>query len=199
MRDWGIRRHDRLQLLDKLGERITFERISMRLYDALLVKYQTCIAADAAPSPIAQALQEINEVSEALGIACGESPAQTLERFRAEELAHWYMLCDSMQQLGGDPGIQTPCAHVMARASSGLIQVVTDPRTTLSQTINIMLTAGLTNTAGWELLRRLAEQAGETGFSERCKHALAQEEQHLSLLGNWMIALLSMENSSSAV
>ena len=46
------------------------------------------------------------------------------------------MLVQAMEQLGGDPTAQTPCADVTATASMGLIQVVTDPRTTLAQSLN---------------------------------------------------------------
>lgn len=43
------------------------------------------------------------------------------------------MLSEAIVDMGGDPTAQTPCADVSAVAAMGLIQVLTDPRTTLAQ------------------------------------------------------------------
>ena len=108
--------------LDKLGERIAFERTGTRLYDALILKYRAARELDGG---------ELAPVAE--GQASPEQPEETLARIRAEELEHFNMLCDAMRSLGGDPTAQTPCADVSAVASSGIMQVLNDPRTTLDQ------------------------------------------------------------------
>ena len=186
-------------LMDKIGERIAFERGGVRLYDALIVKYQAATAAGVVLPPVAQACRELGEDPRLQDMLRDELPGQTLARIRADELAHFHMLCDAMQQLGGDPSAQTPCADVIGTASMGLIQVVTDPRTTLAQSFNAILTAELTDNAGWELLVQLADKAGKSDLSERFLQALSQEAQHLMVIRSWLTALLTVEDQSAAV
>jgi hypothetical protein len=129
-------------LLDKIGERIAFERGGTRLYEALIVKYEAVSKLDGGTLPRAEeVIASTGEDAAALAPVQGEMPAQTLARIRSEELAHFHMLCEAATQLGADPTAQTPCADVSATASMGLMQVVTDPRTTLAQCLNAMLNA----------------------------------------------------------
>ncbi len=196
-------------LLDKVGERIAFERGGVRLYDALMVKHQAAATAGAATAaaataaavlpPIALALEALSQEPSWLQAWRDEQPAQTLARIRAEELAHFHLLCEAMRQLGGDPSAQTPCADVIGTASLGLVQVVSDPRTTLAQSLNAMLMAELTDNAGWELLLQLSDSLGEAELSARFKDVLAEEEQHLHVIRSWLEALLMREDPSTAV
>lgn len=164
-------------LMDKIGERIAFERTGTRLYDALILKYETLTEAGGVPAmPVPLD-------------ASGDDVASTLQRIRAEEHEHFLMLCDVMRSLGGDPTAQTPCADVAATASMGLMQVVTDPRTTLAQSLNAMLTAELTDNAGWELLVALAEDAGNTELAQQFQRAMAEEDEHLITVKSWVSAL----------
>ena len=64
--------------------------------------------------------------------------------------------------MGADPTAETPSADVIGVASQGLLQVITDPRTTLSQSLEAMLTAELTDNDGWETLAALADDLGQT-------------------------------------
>ena len=187
-------------LMDKVGERIAFERGGVRLYEALLAKYD----AVSRTGDVLPAASDVHEVAHAQGLAVlapveGEAPAETLHRIRAEELAHFRMLCEAMTQLGGDPTAQTPCADVTATASMGIMQVLTDPRTTLAQCLNAILTAELTDNAGWELLIQLAEQAGEAELVGRFLGALAQEQEHLVTVKGWLTALVTQGAGTPAV
>jgi len=188
-------------LLDKLGERIAFERSGVRLYEALLAKYE---AATRRAGEVLPPAGDVQEVAEAQGLAVlapvqGEAPAETLQRIRSEELEHFRLLCEAVTQLGGDPTAQTPCADVIGTASMGLLQVLTDPRTTLAQCLNAMLTAELTDNAGWELLIQLAEQAGESELAGSFLGALAQEQEHLVTIKGWLAALVSQGAGTPAV
>ena len=129
----------------------------------------------------------------------GETALDTLRRIRLEELRHFQMLCEAMAELGGDPTAQTPCADVTAAASIGLMQVLTDPRTTLAQCLNTLLTAELTDNAGWELVSELAGKSGQTQMVERFAEALAEEQQHLAIVRGWLRKLLSNEAGTPAV
>ena len=184
--------------MDKIGERIAFERAGTRLYEALITKYgavqglgtEALVPADGLPAVDGGA---------APGSVAGENPLQTLQRIRMEELQHFHMLCEAMVKMGGDPTAQTPCADVTATASMGIVQVLSDPRTTLAQCLNAMLTAELTDNAGWELLVQLAEDAGESELAGRFLGALAQEQEHLAIVKGWLTQLVSQGAGTPAV
>jgi hypothetical protein len=185
--------------MDKIGERIAFERGGTRLYDALIPKYQAIEALGQEVLVPADQLPPLDGAAAAPGSIAGERPLETLMRIRNEELEHFKMLGLAMVKMGGDPTAQTPCADVQATASMGLIQVVTDPRTTLAQCLNAMLTAELTDNAGWELLIQLAEEAGETELAGRFLGALAQEQEHLAIIKGWLTMLVSKGAGTPAV
>jgi hypothetical protein len=114
-------------------------------------------------------------------------------------LEHFNLLCEAMQSLGGDPTAMTPCADVTAVASSGIMQVLNDPRTTLAQCLSAMLTAELTDNAGWELLIRLADDAGESDLAGRFLGALGQEQEHLAIIKTWLTVIVAEQPQPSIV
>ncbi|RYF74686.1 MAG: ferritin-like domain-containing protein [Comamonadaceae bacterium] len=189
-------------LMDKIGERIAFERTGTRLYDALIVKCRVAMAAGAelpalgAEPALGSDMESVNEPAR---LPSGESALITLERIREDELSHFHLLCDAMRRLGGDPTAQTPCADVVGTASMGLLQVITDPRTTLAQALNTLLTVELTDNAGWELLIGLAESEGQSELAAAFSEALAQEAEHLRIVRQWLTALLAGEKTSAAI
>src|SRR5687768_2371683 len=70
--------------LDKLSERLAFERMGTRLYDALINKCET-LGAETNTGPTVADLQHI----------------------RDEELRHFLLLKDAITGLGGDPTVQS--------------------------------------------------------------------------------------------
>ncbi len=175
--------------LDKLGERLAYERAGTRLYEALIVKYRAAQGAEGDVLPPAAAL---------VGDAVSEDPLETLERIRADEFEHFTMLCEAMTAMGGDSTAQTPCADVTAVASSGFMQVLNDPRTTLAQCLNAMLAVELADNAGWELLASLADEAGQGELAGRFLAALGEEQEHLAIIKGWLSALVSDKTSAAA-
>jgi hypothetical protein len=87
--------------------------------------------------------------------------------------------------------VQSPCADVAVVSSLGLIQVLTDPRTTVPQSLQAILTAELTDNAGWELLIRLTAEAGHDELAAEFRGALSNEERHLVSVHGWLSAMLS--------
>jgi len=185
--------------LDKIGERAAFERSGTRLYEALITKYQGVQALGEEVLVPADQLPPVDGAAAAAGSVAGETPLQTLMRIRSEELEHFKMLGLAMEKMGGDPTAQTPCADVTATQNMGILQVVTDPRTTLAQCLNAVLTAELSDNAGWELLIQLAEEAGETELAGRFLGALAQEQEHLAIVKGWLTMLVTKGAGSPAV
>ncbi len=148
-------------LLDKLGERLAFERTGTRLYDALITKVET--------------LQE-GTTSMTLG---------ELRKIREEEFRHFTMVAAAIESLGGDPTSQTPCADLVGVESMGLMQVITDPRTTLAQSLHAILVAEMTDNNGWELLIALAEDQGQNSMVVDFSVALDSERSHLQMVQTW--------------
>lgn len=149
-------------LIDLVGERLAFERTGTRLYEALLAKLA----------------------------AAGDHPSgptrADLEQIRDEELAHAAMLAEAATEMGADPTAMTPAADVTAVASSGIVKVVCDPRTTLTQALNAMLVAELADNDGWAMLTELAERLDQDAFAQRCHAAAQDEERHLDLVRSWL-------------
>jgi len=151
-------------LLDLLGQRLAFERTGVRLYEALLAKYDAASLHDE-------------------GIA-----REDIENIRDEELEHFGVLVDVMRQLGADPTAVTPAADVTAVASSGILKVLADPRTTFTECLDAMMIAELADNAAWLVLADLAARVGLDEAASKFRKALGEEEQHLAKVQHWLIA-----------
>lgn len=155
-------------LIDKLGERLAFERGGVRLYDALMHKASAHLA-DGERLPFA---------------------LDDLQHHRDEELEHMHIVVSALESMGADPTAETPSADVAGVASSGIMQVLSDPRTTIAQSLTAVLTAELTDHASWALLIELAEQTGHERLAEPFGHALEQELAHVERVRAWLTALV---------
>lgn len=156
-------------LLDKLGERLAFERTGSRLYEALLSK----VAEGAVP---------------------GRGPSRPeLEQVRNDELRHLAMVKAAIERLGGDPTVMTPCADVGGVESMGLLQVIADPRTSLLQSLHAILVAELADNDGWELLLFLLKTAAEDELAQGLSQALVEEQEHLRKVRGWIEAMTLAE------
>jgi hypothetical protein len=148
--------------LDKLSERLAFERTGTRLYEALLNKCETL--GEETPGPTLEDIEHIGR----------------------EELEHFMMLNTAITEIGGDPTVQSPCADVAGVMSLGIMQVLTDPRSSMAQCLQALLTAELTDNAGWELLINLADNLGYDDLKTEFESALANEQEHLLNVRNWL-------------
>lgn len=148
--------------IDKLGERLAFERSGVRLYEAVLTKF------------------------DALGSWDGGPSRADLEDIRNEELEHFEMLKQTIDQLGADPTAMTPSADMVANESSGILKVVSDPRMTLAQSLHAMLVAERADVEGWGLLVGLAENIGQDELAQRFRQAEATEEEHGRKVRSWL-------------
>ncbi len=153
--------HKAHAMLDKLAERLAFERAGTRLYDAFCTK---C---------------EANESE--LGVI----DLQTLRHFRDEEASHVRLLDEAIRSVGGDPTAATPCADLTGVESMGLLQVVTDPRTSVVQSLHSVFVAELADEPAWDLLASTAEEMGQSDLAMRFRSALAEERTHLETIRNW--------------
>lgn len=150
--------------MDKLGERLAFERSGTRLYEGLVSKHA------------------------AFGSFAGGPSQGDLEEILQEEYRHFTMLSSTIEQLGGDPTAVTPSADLHATASQGIVKVIVDPRTTLLQSLEAILIAELADNDCWEALIALAQQAGEDSLMKPFKQALVTEQEHLMKVRTWLAA-----------
>lgn len=144
-------------LVDKLGERLAYERTGVRLYEAALAKFEGTATDDKELIP-------------------------TLRRIRDDEAAHMQIVKEAIETLGADPTAMTPCADVAGVMAQGIMQVLTDPRTNISQALNALLTLELADNAAWELLVDIAGKAGHPNIAASFEQALAEEERHVSTI-----------------
>ena len=150
-------------LLDKLGERLAFERQGTRLYEAFLQKLETAPAEH------------------------GNGPSsEDLRQIRDEELEHFKLLQKAITEIGGDATIQTPSADIAGVLSHGVLQIVSDPRTTIPQTLQAMLTAELADNDGWQMLKELAGKLEYSDLEEECEKAFREEQEHLEKVRQWL-------------
>jgi rubrerythrin len=145
-------------LIDKLGERLAFERSGVRLYEALLTK----LAAHAD--------------------LIDQATLDRLTQFKDEEVQHFQMVREAMLSIGADPTAMTPCADVAGVEGMGLVKVVSDPRSNALQSLHAILSAELIDGDGWGMLVALARNLKHDKMAERFEQALAQENEHLSFV-----------------
>jgi ferritin-like protein len=151
--------------IDKLAERLAYERGGTRLYDAVIAKFMAHEGELSSDS-----LQEVIEI-------------------RNEEASHAALIRTCIEQLGADPTAQTPSADLVGVATAGFLQAAADPRTTLAQTLQVALAAELVDVASWEMLMSMAERMGQDGMAERFRKALAREGEHVAKVRGWCESL----------
>jgi hypothetical protein len=109
----------------------------------------------------------------------------TLRKFRNEELQHFKLVDKAMRSIGADPTAQTPSADVDGMASFGLMQVLTDPRTSLSHCLEAILIAELADNDAWQLLITFAVKMGMEDMARDFEIALQEEDVHLVQIREW--------------
>lgn len=150
--------------LDKMGERLAFERTGTRLYEAVLIKHDVMGAWQGGPTRI------------------------ELEQIHDQELSHVELCRSTLLELGADPTAETPAADIIGVASSGLLQVATDPRTTLAQSLQAVLAAELVDNDGWQMLCDTARSIGKDELARRFESAQKVEAMHLASARKWLRA-----------
>jgi ferritin-like protein len=156
--------------LDKLGERLAFERTGTRLYEAVRAKLA--------------------------GFGGGNGVGihdQMLREIQTQETEHMQLLAEAIEKLGADPTTETPSADVAGVLSLGIVQVLTDPRTTIPQCLNALLAAELVDNASWEMLVQMAQDGGYDEMADDFRRALQEEQMHLQHVKGWLAEATRLE------
>lgn len=164
-----LKGHKPTVLIDKLGERLAFERTGVRLYEALLVKLESDGSWPDGPS------------------------RETLEEFCEQERRHFEMLHECIESMGGDPTTVTPSADIAGVASEGVVKVITDPRSSLKEGLQALLIAELVDHDGWEMLIGIAGGLGENKWVQAFQDAHQEEEHHLQTVRSWLTKGIEQE------
>lgn len=157
-----IKGHKPTVLIDKLGERLAFERTGVRLYEGILAKF------------------------DALGTWDGGPTREQLTQIRDEELSHFELLKQFVEKVGADPTAMTPSADMAAVESSGVMKVITDARSTLAQALHAVLVAERADIEGWQLLIELADDLGHDDMVRRFRDAEQTEMRHGMWVRQWL-------------
>lgn len=158
--------------INKLGERLAFERSGYRFYQAVIRKCEAASDGKRALGPVS---------------------LRKLKHIRDEEGEHFLLVKEMMETLGADPTAQTPDANVSGVAAMGIQRVLADPRTSLAHCLEMLLTLEMTDNAGWELLIKLAQEFGQDEMAERFQQALFQENEHLETVRSWLEQMMISE------
>ena len=156
-------------MIDKLGERIFFERMSIRLYEGLISKHRGDVFKSRLP--------DMNRI----------------KQFHDEEKEHFELLEKTIKQIGGDPGLMTSAADLIGQEAVPWPQIINDPRTTFLQSLEVILHTELIDNSGWELLIELAERNGLGKIAIRFQQALDEENFHLLTIKQWVQELILNE------
>jgi rubrerythrin len=92
--------------------------------------------------------------------------------------------------------VQTPCADISGVLSQGVMQVVSDPRTTVVECLEAVLNAELMDNDGWSMLLKLMESKGGGEFTDQIEEAEEHEREHLTMVRGWLSALVVGESGN---
>ncbi len=153
-----LARKNRAFVLDTLCARLAFERTGVTLYDAVIDKIER--NAEPRYHPIVGRLRKI----------------------RDEEQEHADWLVEQIRLLGGDPDAATDLAQLETEEGAGIKHVIVDGHQKGIHVLHALLAAELADNAGWDVLVKLAGEAGDGVAKAAFARRLAEEAKHLLFL-----------------
>jgi bacterioferritin (cytochrome b1) len=142
-------------VLDVLSGRLAFERTGVKLYDKVIEK----IERNAEPRYHA-ILGQLREI-------------------RTEEQEHANWLEAQIRALGGFPDEKTDMAELEMQEGSGIESVIVDGHDKAIHLVHALLAAELADNAGWDVLVKLADDAGDRAAKLAFAKRMAEEAKHL--------------------
>lgn len=165
---------NRPKLIELLTERLTFERVGVRLYDAIVSRLES------AEPAVRRMLPRV-------------------EQQRAEEREHVAWLEALIDGLASDaPPIprRPELAHLW---TEGLLRISEAGAATIAELFQALHTFELANESGWQRLLRLAERGHDLPACDDFGHRLADEQAHVSFVRHALTELLVNEVLGSPV
>ncbi len=146
--------YEKAKVIDALNERLAFERAGVKLYDRVL---------------------EVMRQSQDKNF---ERMLDEMRKYRVEEKEHEEWLEEQIRFLGGDAHSETDKSRLVTRESKGIEEVVMSDAE-LPHLLHALLAAELVDNAGWDLLVRIADEAGDSSAKRDFKKRLHEEDDHL--------------------
>lgn len=161
-----VHQHNTELLLRKLGQRLAFERASVRLYEALIFK---CLASRNGKKTVVSVDQ--------------------LRQFRDEEVEHSLLLKTAIETLGFESDEWLPDADSDLLASLQIPKVFTRKNTTVLQCLEAVLIFATNDNAEWHTLHELFTNMGLQDLAEEFNLALEEDSRQLETISRWIYQL----------
>lgn len=158
-----------------LRERLAFERLAVRVYEAAIAKLEH------APEP-----REVREL------------ASTLRASREQERSHAAWLEERLRELGQDPFAPEIEALSASLESLGICGVILSPHESLARTFHALVGFEILDAAGWRRLVELAEGAVPAEASLAARVRLWEEQEHEGTAAAVVRALAGTERPARA-
>lgn len=156
-------------VIDVLCGRLAFERTGVQLYDTVIQKIER------SGEPRYHALLD------------------QLHHIRVEEKEHEEWLEEQIRALGGSAHETTSMSRLEMTEAKGVKDVIVDGHQRILDLLHALLTAELADNAGWDLLVKLADDAGDRRAKLEFAKRLAQEMQHLAFIREAVIRAAQIE------
>ena len=161
-----VHQHNTELLLHKLGQRLAFERASVRLYEALIFK---CLAMRNGRKTVVSVDQ--------------------LRQFRDEEVEHSRLLKTAIETLGFDSDEWIPDADSNLQSSLQIPKVFTKKTTSVLQCLESVLIFATNDNAEWHTLHGLFTNMGLQDLANQFNQALEEDSRQLETISRWIYQL----------
>src|SRR5690554_491196 len=161
-----VHQHNTELLLHKLGQRLAFERASVRLYEALIFKCLT----------IGRGGRNIVSIDQ-------------LRQFRDEEVEHSLLLKTAIEALGFDPDVCIPDADPNLLSSLQIPKVFTKKDTSILQCLESVQIFATNDNAEWHTLHGLFTNMGLNDLANEFNQALKEDSRQLETISRWIYQL----------
>ncbi|HZU85467.1 MAG TPA: hypothetical protein VE987_21195 [Polyangiaceae bacterium] len=148
-------RKNRDKVLDLLTARLAYERAGVKLYDRILEKMR------------ASSNDDVMRME------------RKMTQHRNEEKEHEEWLEEQIRAAGGDAHAESEMSRLEETEASGVEKIVLGDDAPLPRMFHALLVAELGDNAGWDLLVKLADEAGDYDAKRSFKRRLHEEEDHL--------------------
>ncbi|ODN67934.1 hypothetical protein [Methylophaga muralis] len=161
-----VHQHNTELLLHKLGQRLAFERASVRLYEALIFK---CLAAQKGKKKVVS--------------------LDLLRQFRDEEVEHSLLLKKAIETLGFDSDDWIPDMDSTLLATLQIPKVFSQKNTSILQCLESVQIFATNDNAEWHTLHELFTNMGLQDLADEFNQALEEDSRQLEMLSRWIYQL----------
>jgi bacterioferritin (cytochrome b1) len=163
-----LARYNPAFVIDALSGRLAFERTGVKLYDTVIAKLERN------PQP---------QYSKIL---------RQLRHIREEEKEHEEWLEQQIRSLGANPADRSDLAQLELREGAGIVGII-EKEDKVIHLLHALLAAELADNAGWDVLRKLAGDAGDADAERAFARREAEEAKHLLFMREVVLRAAEIE------